>query len=71
MFMTTFLKDQVTLWWRAYYQTIDWAATAPAWEEFTEAMKQQFIPVNIIIDAYDHLHHLSQKTLVSAYSHKF
>ena len=70
-FTATFLKDQVALWWRSYYQTIDWQNVAPNWNAFLVALRQQFVPVNTSISAYDHLQHLSQKASVNAYNHKF
>jgi hypothetical protein len=70
-FAATFLKDQAALWWRSYYQTINWQVAAPNWEGFVTALRQQFIPVNTAISAYDRLQRLSQKTSVNAYNHDF
>jgi hypothetical protein len=70
-FAATFLKDQAALWWRSYYQTINWQAAAPNWDGFVTALRQQFIPVNTTISAYDRLQRLSQKTSVNVYNHEF
>ena len=70
-FAATFLKDQAALWWRSYYQTIDWQNAAPNWNRFLVAFRQQFVPVNTAISAYDRLQHLSQKASVNAYNHEF
>jgi Ty3 transposon capsid-like protein len=70
-FAATFFKDQAALWWRSYHQTINWQTAAPTWDRFLEALRQQFIPVNTSISAYDHLQHLSQKASVNAYNHEF
>src|SRR4051812_40503692 len=70
-FAATFFKDQAALWWRSYHQTINWQTATPTWDGFLEALRQQFIPVNTSISAYDHLQHLSQKALVNAYNHEF
>jgi len=70
-FAATFLKDQVALWWRSYHQTIDWQNAAPNWNSFFVALRQQFVPVNTSISAYDRLQRLSQKASVNAYNHEF
>ena len=70
-FAATFFKDQVALWWRSHYQTINWNVTPPTWNEFLAALHQQFIPVNTSISAYDCLQHLSQKASVNIYNHEF
>jgi Ty3 transposon capsid-like protein/Zinc knuckle len=70
-FAATFLKDQAALWWRSYYQTIDWQDAAPNWNAFLVALRQQFVPVNTSISAYDRLQRLSQKASVNAYNHEF
>jgi Retrotransposon gag protein/Zinc knuckle len=67
----TFFKDQAALWWRSYYQTQNWTAAPPNWDEFLAALRTQFIPVNTSISAYDRLQRLSQKTSVNAYNHQF
>src|SRR6266487_2934224 len=70
-FAATFFKDQAALWWRSYYLSVDWAAAAPNWEGFLIALRQQFVPVNTAISAYDRLQRLSQKASVNAYNHEF
>jgi hypothetical protein len=70
-FTATFFKDQAALWWRSYHQSIDWLNAAPDWDGFLTAVRQQFVPVNTSISAYDHLQRLSQKTSVNAYNHEF
>ena len=52
-FAATFLKDQAALWWRSYYQTINWAVAPPNWEGSLTTLHQQFILVNTSISAYD------------------
>ena len=71
LFAATFFKDQAALWWRSYHQSINWDTAAPNWEEFLAALRQQFIPVNNSISAYDRLQRLSQKASVNAYNHEF
>lgn len=70
-FAATFFKDQAALWWRSYYQDQDWEGAPPHWNEFVAALKQQFIPVNTSISAYDRLQRLTQKTSVNLYNHEF
>jgi hypothetical protein len=70
-FAATFFKDQAALWWRSYYQSIDWQNAAPDWQGFLGALRQQFVPVNTSISAYDRLRRLSQKASVNAYNHEF
>ena len=70
-FAATFFKDQAALWWRSYHQSINWQTQAPNWDGFLTALRQQFIPVNTSISAYDRLQRLSQKTSVNAYNHEF
>jgi hypothetical protein len=70
-FAATFLKDQAALWWRSYYQTINWQTAAPNWDRFVTALRQQFTPVNTTLSAYDRLQRLSQKTSVNTYNHDF
>lgn len=70
-FAATFFKDQAALWWRSYYLAVDWAAAAPNWDGFLTALRQQFVPVNTSISAYDRLQRLSQKASVNAYNHEF
>jgi len=70
-FAATFLKDQAALWWRSYYHSVDWANAAPNWDGFLDALRQQFIPVNTSINAYDRLQRLSQRASVNAYNHEF
>ena len=70
-FAATFFKDQAALWWRSYHQGINWQAAAPDWNGFLTALRQQFVPVNTSISAYDRLQCLSQKASVNAYNHKF
>jgi hypothetical protein len=70
-FAATFLKDQAALWWRSYHQTINWQNAAPNWNGFLVALRQQFVPVNTSISAYDRLQRLSQKASVNAYNHEF
>ena len=70
-FAATFFKDQAALWWRSYHQSIDWQNRAPDWNGFLAAIRQQFVPVNTSISAYDRLQCLSQKTSVNAYNHEF
>ena len=70
-FAATFFKDQAALWWRSYYQTQDWTNAIPTWDAFLTSLRQQFIPVNTSISAYDRLQRLSQKTSVNAYNHEF
>jgi hypothetical protein len=70
-FAATFFKDQAALWWRSYYLSIDWAHAAPNWDGFLTALRQQFVPVNTTISAYDRLQRLSQKASVNAYNHEF
>lgn len=70
-FAATFLKDQAALWWRSYFQTINWQVAAPNWDGFVAALRQQFIPVNTTISAYDRLQRLTQKTSVNLYNHEF
>jgi hypothetical protein len=70
-FAATFLKDQAALWWRSYYQTIDWQNVAPNWDGFVAALRQQFVPVNTTVSAYDRLQRLAQRTSVNAYNHEF
>src|SRR5207302_1415017 len=41
-FAATFFKEQAALWWRAYYQSIDWQNAAPDWDGFLMALRQQF-----------------------------
>ncbi len=61
----------MALWWRSYHQTINWQNAAPNWDAFLTALRQQFVPVNTSISAYDRLQRLSQKTSVNAYNHEF
>ena len=70
-FAATFFKDQAALWWRAYYQTQNWATAPPNWDTFTATLRRQFNPVNTSVSAYDRLQRLSQKTSVNAYNHEF
>lgn len=70
-FAATFFKDQAALWWRSYFQSINWQLAAPNWDGFVIALRQQFIPVNTTISAYDRLQRLSQKTSVNLYNHEF
>jgi hypothetical protein len=70
-FAATYLKDQANLWWRSYKTSINWATNAPTWEQFTDVLKRQFVPVNTTISAYDRLQRLSQKTSVNQYNHEF
>lgn len=71
-FTATFLKDNAALWWRSYFQSIDWnGANAPDWNEFLAAIRQQFVPVNTTHSAYDRLHRLKQHTSVNQYNHAF
>src|SRR5215217_5879729 len=70
-FAATFFKDQAALWWRSYHQSIDWQAAAPDWNDFLAALRQQFVPVNTSISAYDRLQRLSQKASVNSYNHEF
>ena len=37
-FAATFFKDQAALWWRSYYQTINWQTAAPTWDGFLTAL---------------------------------
>ena len=71
IFAATFFKDQAALWWRSYYLSVDWVNAAPNWEGFLAALRQQFVPVNTAISAYDRLQRLSQKASVNAYNHEF
>jgi hypothetical protein len=70
-FAATFFKDQAALWWRSYYLSVNWVAAPPTWDEFLTALRQQFVPVNTAISAYDRLQRLSQKASVNAYNHEF
>jgi hypothetical protein len=70
-FAGTFFKDQAALWWRSYHQKTDWVNAAPTWEQFLEATRRHFTPVNTTISAYDRLQRLTQKTSVNAYNHEF
>ena len=70
-FAATFFKDQAALWWRAYYQTQNWATAAPTWDDFLTTLRRQFTPVNTSLSAYDRLQRLSQKASVNAYNHEF
>src|SRR4051812_3753962 len=66
-----FSQGPSSLWWRSYYQTINWQNAAPNWNGFLAALRQQFVPVNTSISAYDRLQRLSQKASVNAYNHEF
>jgi hypothetical protein len=70
-FAATFFKEQAALWWRSYHQATDWQNHAPNWDGFLTALRQQFVPVNTSISAYDRLQRLAQKTSVNAYNHEF
>ena len=70
-FAATFFKDQAALWWRSYHQSLDWQNHPPNWGDFLLALRQQFVPVNTSISAYDHLQRLSQKASVNSYNHEF
>jgi len=70
-FAGTFFKDQAALWWRSYHRNTNWTVDAPTWEQFLEAVRRHFTPVNTTISAYDRLQRLSQKTSVNAYNHEF
>src|SRR5215217_2985454 len=70
-FAGTFFKDQAALWWRSYHRNTNWTVDAPTWEQFLEAVRRHFTPVNTTISAYDQLQCLSQKTSVNAYNHEF
>jgi hypothetical protein len=74
IFSATFFRDNAILWWRAYYRTIVWEgpqANIPDWNEYVTALRQQFVPVNIAVNAYDRLRRLTQRTSVNQYSHDF
>lgn len=70
-FAATFFKDQAALWWRSYHQDQEWEDAPPHWNEFVIALRQQFVPVNTSISAYDRLQRLTQKTSVNMYNHEF
>jgi hypothetical protein len=73
-FAATFLKENAALWYRAYSRDFVWHgvhANPPPWHDFTAALRQQFIPVNVSTNAYDRLRRLTQRTSVNQYSHEF
>ena len=67
----SWFKDHAAIWWQEYHQNINWTLQPPTWEEFLQAIRAYFVPVNTSLNAYDRLQRLHQKTSVHHYNHEF
>ena len=62
-----FLSDDATTWWRNLRES----SRPVTWQEFSESIKQRFLPLTESETARDDLWNLRQTTSVAVYSAKF